>query len=430
MITSQEIFNPQDEQPMYTGKQLVMMEGGSKKKSMAAAKKASINLASFDDYASEDADYTEAFEEADGIVFEQLGIMVVNEEKQEEVSAMLKSTLDALMPYSEPERYVYALGQPSSEFMRGYKAAVDHLYSQFDLLPSSVNAERILDDKSASWGILATLAHQSAYTGKGVNLAVLDTGFNLNHADFANRNITTASFISGEGVMDENGHGSHCAGIAGGYINRITKQRYGVAKDCNLFIGKVLSNKGSGTDSGILAGIEWAMQNKCKVISMSLGARTKVGDTYSKIYNDIAVKANAAGTIIIAAAGNDSKRDVGLIMPVSHPANCPAIMAVGAIDSAMKSANFSCSGLNLDGGKVDIAGPGVDIYSSWKPSENYKVISGTSMATPYVAGFAALFWESFPAASASEIWMYMMQRAKALDLSAADVGAGLVAGPL
>jgi subtilisin family serine protease len=175
--------------------------------------------------------------------------------------------------------------------------------------------------------------------------------------------------------------------------------------------------------------MEWAITNNCKVISMSLGAPVEQGEKYSNIYNDVAKKAMSNGTLIIAAAGNESRRDQGIINPVGHPANCPSIMAVAALDGYLEVAWFSCGGINSDGGQVDIAAPGVDIYSSWKSPGNYNIISGTSMATPYVAGIAGLYNEAFPGATASEIWMYLTQNAFRLDKNSSDVGAGLVQPP-
>ena len=231
------------------------------------------------------------------------------------------------------------------------------------------------DDAVATWGIHAVNVLNSKFTGKGVNVAILDTGFNLSHPDFSGRIVNSRSFISSEEVDDQNGHGSHCTGISTGNVNKITNRRYGVAREANIFIGKVLSNAGSGSDSGILAGMEWAITNNCKVISMSLGAPVYPGEAFSNIYNDIAKKAMAKGTLIIAAAGNESRRDQGMINPVGHPANCPAIMAVGALDRELNVAYFSCGGINPDGGQVDIAAPGVDVYSSWKSPGNYNIIS-------------------------------------------------------
>src|SRR5690606_26054045 len=119
---------------------------------------------------------------------------------------------------------------------------------------------------------------------------------------------------------------------------------------------------------------------------MSLGASVGPGESYSRIYNDLANRLMAQGVIIIAAAGNDSRRSSGIIRPVSHPANCPAIMAVGALDQDMGIADFSCAGINEDGGKVDVAAPGVAVYSSYKAPEQHRMLSGTSMATPFVSG--------------------------------------------
>lgn len=394
------------------------------------AKKASMNFASFADFKTED--YTKAFDEADGIVFEQLGIVIVNEDRNSQISMLTESSVSKkTFIYSEPERYVYALIDSFEEFMRGYKSAVDDIYSKVSSKAekSSALSDPFQDDSVASWGIHATNVLSSKFTGRDINIAILDTGFNVKHPDFASRVISSQSFISGQKVDDLNGHGSHCTGISSGNINTTTQRRYGVAKDANIFIGKVLSNEGSGADSGILAGMEWAITNNCKVISMSLGSSVEPGNPYSNIYNDIAQKALTKGTIIIAAAGNESRRDLGKIRPVGHPANCPSIMAVAALDSHLDIAYFSCGGINSNGGQIDIAGPGVDVYSSWKANTNYNTISGTSMATPFVAGIAALYWEAYPKATAADIWMYLTQNAKRLTLNSTDVGAGLVQAP-
>ncbi|AFK62087.1 hypothetical protein TKWG_08655 [Advenella kashmirensis WT001] len=136
----------------------------------------------------------------------------------------------------------------------------------------------------------------------------------------------------------------------------------------------------------------------------------------------------AAGTLIIAAAGNESQRP-DHIAPVSHPANCPSIVAVAAVDEHMAIAPFSSGGLQGDGGQIDIAAPGVDVLSSWPGTENYNTISGTSMATPFVAGVAALFAESDPAVRGSVLRDRIVQNARPLPLPQRDVGRGLVQAP-
>src|SRR5690606_32021335 len=115
-------------------------------------------------------------------------------------------------------------------------------------------------EASAAWGVRAVGADLSPYTGKGVRIAILDTGLDLNHPDFKGRSITAKSFIRGEATQDANGHGTHCAGIAAGPRDPEGVGRYGVAGDAELFIGKVLSDSGGGADGNVLEGIDWAIR--------------------------------------------------------------------------------------------------------------------------------------------------------------------------
>ena len=360
------------------------------------------------DFGTKPENFYQAFTEADGIYYDTFKIAIVNENKTQNVERFNMTAAGNNM-LIEPERFVYAVPQTK----------------RISNKRTTINSKSFVDNNTATWGIQASKILNSQFTGKRVNLAVLDTGLNLSHPDFRRLTVKSKSFISGQQVEDKNGHGTHCSGIAVGGIQQKTNLRYGVATDCNLFIGKVLSNAGSGKDRGILAGLEWALKNKCKVISMSLGSPVGQGETFSPAYERVAKVALDNGCIIIAAAGNESQRQFGLINPVGHPANCPSVMAVAAVDSNLQIASFSCGGFNMDGGQVDVAGPGVNIFSSWK-SKGYKTISGTSMATPFVAGIAATYWEAFPNATAAEIWMMIVQNALRLNLNATDVGAGLV----
>lgn len=404
------LFATQDDRPRFTGKRIVTMNRDARPSSiLKLSKNASLKIASFRDFASDKINYHEAFSQADGIYFDTFKIAVINKGNEEQVKFMHDAsagTADSFL--SEPERFVYALAHSQA-------------------LPASKNlpSSRLLNSRDFTWGTQAIKLPASKFTGKNINVAVLDTGLNLSHPDFARLTVKSKSFIKNQGVEDKNGHGTHCCGLAVGAVNRQTQQRYGVAMDAHLFVGKVLSNAGSGTDSGILDGIEWALQNKCKVISMSLGSAVEPGETFSPAYERVAKTAIKKGCLIIAAAGNESERRFGVTKPVGHPANCPSVMAVAAIDIKLKIADFSCGGLNPDGGQVDIAAPGVNIYSSWK-GKTHHTISGTSMATPFVAGVAALYWEAYPNAKAADIWMMLMQNAIRLNINSSDVGAGLV----
>ena len=133
------------------------------------------------------------------------------------------------------------------------------------------------------------------------------------------------------------------------------------------------------------------------------------------MFERVARRAQEQGTLIIAAAGNESQRP-GIINPVGHPANCPSIMAVAAMDVQGAIARFSNRGINPDGGQVDIAGPGVDVHSSWPMPTRYRRISGTSMATPHVAGIAALYAEADPTARGAALGRALTGGALRLEL--------------
>jgi len=286
-----------------------------------------------------------------------------------------------------------------------------------------------VDETRATWGLQATGVLSSRFTGAGVGLAVLDTGLDLSHPDFGDREVVSRSFVEGEDVRDGQGHGTHCTGTAAGPAQPARLPRYGVAPGARLHVGKVLSNAGSGTDADILAGIEWAIEQDCRVVSMSLGSPTRPGERYSEVFEAVGRRALAADTVLIAAAGNGSARDRGVFAPVSHPANCPSITAVGAVDARGQVAPFSARGIDPAGGQVDCVGPGVAVRSSWPEPKRYDTISGTSMAAPHAAGTLALLAEATPAARAGELLAALLRSARRLPLPATDVGSGLVRAP-
>ena len=379
---------------------------------------------------------SDQLESAEASVFDDLGVAVVSLDPDQAQAVRVATSTDAAILAVEPERVVYAIADLSTglstEYLKGYRDSINQLIEQADGLHGKVEAAARFTDGSATWGLQATKVVDTHYSGLGVKVAVLDTGLDLSHPDFAGRKIISQSFIRNEEVQDLNGHGTHCIGTACGPESPGTLPRYGIAHNAEIFAGKVLSNQGSGSDRGILAGIEWAIANGCQIISMSLGAPTRPGTPYSRIYERVGQRALDRGSLIIAAAGNSSApygSRLPIPNPVGHPANCPSIMAVAAVNNQLQIAPFSDASINRDGGQIDIAGPGVDVYSTWPMPTRYRSISGTSMATPHVSGIAALYVQATQA-TGRNLWGLMMQDALRLSLSSIDAGVGLVQTPL
>lgn len=378
-----------------------------------------------------------------GVVFDRIGVAVVDS-PPEQIMRLSAAAADSSSPILavEPERIVYAIqengpphsgaaGESSVEYYKGYRDAVNFLVEKMlkdNGLSDEITAAAVVDESVLTWGLQATKAAVSQFTGRGIRVAVLDTGLDLGHPDFAGRPIVSQSFVQGQAVQDGHGHGTHCIGTSCGPKRPGTLPRYGIAYEAEIYAGKVLSNQGSGADSSILAGINWAVTSGCHIISMSLGSRVLPGDTFSQVYEQVAQRALAAGTLIICAAGNESHRPNDIAL-VSRPANCPSIMAVAALDAPLRIASFSCGGINPQGGEVNIAGPGVAVRSTWPRPVLYNTISGTSMATPHVAGIAALHAQAHPNARGLALATLLMQTARRLALPARDVGAGLVQAP-
>lgn len=365
------------------------------------------------------------------IFYKNLGMMVVDDMNEEQLAMSLTDSKSPII-YFEKERDFFAADEIS--LIDVLKTNVDELKSKIVELENFIRKKPLPQTSltELEWGLKAIGIENTRFSGKGIDVCVLDTGFDILHPDFIGREIEGKSFIEGEDWdKDPNGHGTHCAGIAGGNIRNDTGKRYGVAKDCNLKIGKVLSNGGKGTTSSIIDAIDWAITKKFRVISLSLASPVKLNEKPSLLFETVGKKALDNNCIIIAAAGNDSKRPA-LPAPVSAPANSLSIMAVAAIDNQMRIARFSNAGINAaTGGNINVCAPGVDILSAY-PQKNgtlkhYTLLSGTSMATPYVSGLAAIYMEQFPDLSAGEIWELLENKAKPIEnLKYRDIGKGLI----
>lgn len=429
--------------PGETGSYLVLLDDDDGGGGIAGVSRTlGLTLARTADFSS-GAPAPHELDQADGLVFDALGVAVVDV-APDQVQA-LRDALGGRGVPIERERYVSVLDDGgsgweapatsgaglSSEYLRGYLHGVQNLVGAASGAAGglALAASPLVEETEVTWGLQAVNAAGSSHDGAGVRVAVLDTGLDLAHPDFAGRSITSQSFVDGQEVQDGHGHGTHTIGTACGSLRPQILPRYGVAPGCEIYAGKVLSDQGGGADRGILAGINWAVSNGCKVVSMSLGAPTQAGQAYSEVFERAASRAMEQGTLIIAAAGNDSRRERGMVSSVSHPANCPSILAVAALDPQLGVAPFSNAGINPEGGQIDIAGPGVDVLSSWPMPVRTNSINGTSMATPHVAGVAALLAEAHPEATAAELACRLTRAARRLPLPSTDVGAGLVQAP-
>lgn len=358
------------------------------------------------------------------IYFPRLGVGVVDGESGD-LEAFSGRCRDrrAPMSYSRELTY-YAIGATPADRSTDARAVGPGTVDP-RAVPDGAIAAQYADTAALTWGLQAVeigRAQDRGLTGAGVRVAVLDTGFDAGHPDFAGRNVTAESFITGEGPEDVHGHGTHCVGTACGPWTSPSGPGFGVASEVEIFSAKVLGADGSGSDASILAGIDWALANGCQIISMSLGADVR---EVHPPYVTAGRRALEQGAVLIAAAGNNAGRRAGDPGFVGAPANSPYVMAVAALDAGLRVADFSARSLAHDGGEVDIAAPGVDIYSSWPRPELHRSISGTSMAAPHVSGVAALLSAS-TGLRGQDLWDELIRTARPLDgAEVEDVGAGL-----
>ncbi|MEH7355192.1 S8 family serine peptidase [Neobacillus drentensis] len=268
----------------------------------------------------------------------------------------------------------------------------------------------------------APTAWESGFTGKGVKVAVLDSGIDPNHPDLVNQIDETKSFVPGETVEDAYGHGTHVASTVLGTGAASDGKNKGVAPEARLLVGKVLDNDGGGLYSWIIDGMEWAAHN-AKIVSMSLGgARSDGRDPLSQAVNSLSEE---TGALFVIAAGNSGSEG-----SIGSPGAADAALTIGAVDKADKIASFSSRGPRTgDGGlKPDLSAPGAGIVAARsglsRGSGSYVSMSGTSMATPHVAGAAAILLQKHPEWNGTQLKEALMNTSKRLDYSPYHIGTG------
>jgi subtilisin family serine protease len=438
-----------------TGRSIVLFESGSGARASAAkslAASGGIKLLSSAEFTSAAASASLA--EGSGALLENLNAAIVTAPPNVTRAAAASSAADGAIKaviavgplfaaqnwYTRMKAAAAVVGPAGgelagriSEYNRGFRDGVLSMYGPGGAVAPAVTTARapiVWNESQATWGLQATGAYVSPLGGKGVRIAVLDTGLDLTHPDFLNRVSADRmkSFVPGVAtVQDGNGHGTHVAGTACGPRQPNAPPRFGIAYEADLFIGKVLGDDGIGYDDWFVAALDWAIGNKCRIVNMSLAR--PAGPSYDPGFEELAKRALDAGTIIIAAAGNDAHNGYGLPAPVSHPADCPSIMAVAAVDENMNVSSFSNSGQTAGGGQIDLAGPGENVHSSWRQPPLYAVENGTSMATPHASGIAALWAQQQGLTDARVLWNTLTRYAQRLEQSSTFVGSGLVQAP-
>ncbi|MBB5789625.1 S8 family serine peptidase [Jiangella mangrovi] len=257
-------------------------------------------------------------------------------------------------------------------------------------------------DEDSAPQVGAPEAWAAGFTGDGVTVAVLDTGIDSTHPDLAGKVVAEANFSVSDSTTDRYGHGTHVASIVAGTGAASDGQRRGIAYEADLMNVKVLDDGGSGPMSEVIAGMEWAVDNGADVVNLSLGVRggyTDGTDPASQAVNELSAE---SGALFVIAAGNDGPGDG----TVTTPGAATSALTVGAVDKQNGLAGFSSRGPRAGDFalKPDVTAPGVGIIAARAAGavigtpvgDDYLALDGTSMATPHVAGAAALLAQQRP----------------------------------
>ncbi|MBI4080711.1 MAG: S8 family serine peptidase [Candidatus Levybacteria bacterium] len=298
-----------------------------------------------------------------------------------------------------------------------------------------VSEDRVVEAfaQSTPAGISRVNAPVNPNKGTGIGVAVIDTGIDLTHPDLQANIVANKSCIRGKRTgNDDNGHGSHVAGTIAALNNTVGV--VGVSPEAKLLAVKVLNSAGSGSWSTVICGVDWVTANagtyNIKVANMSLGgggsSDNNCGNTNNDALHKAICKSTAVGIIYAVAAGN-STDDASKFVPAAYDDTVITVSALADSDgqpgglggATSYGADDTFASFSNYGNVVDLGAPGVSIYSTWK-SGGYNTISGTSMASPHVAGSAALYVKSHPGSTWSQVRDGLVAEAEALNAGHTD----------
>ncbi|MGW3247802.1 S8 family serine peptidase [Streptomyces sp. NPDC001070] len=287
-----------------------------------------------------------------------------------------------------------------------------------------------LADTTAQIG--APQVWETGDTGAGVRVAVLDTGADTGHPDLKDRITSTRSFVPDQDVPDGSGHGTHVASTVAGTGAASDGKEKGVAPGAELVVGKVLGNRGEGQESWVIGGMEWAARTEhARVVNMSLG-NSEPSDGTDLMSQSLNALSAETGALFVVAAGNSGRGSTPYT--IGSPAAADAALTVGAVGSSDELANFSSVGPRIgdEAVKPDVTAPGVDVLAARSQYASggegyYTTMSGTSMASPHVAGAAVLLAQRHPDWSGSRLKDALMSTSKPTPyLTAYQGGSGRV----
>ncbi|MFD2794991.1 S8 family serine peptidase [Promicromonospora vindobonensis] len=287
-------------------------------------------------------------------------------------------------------------------------------------------------DADSAPQIGAPQAWDSGATGKGVRIAILDTGIDPTHPDLDENVVATKDFSGTGSVVDGTGHGTHVASIAAGSGDASEGENRGMAPDADLMVGKVLDDQSVGTMSAVIEGMEWAAAQGADVVNLSLGfMNASDGTDPASVAVDVLTKQH--GTLFVVAAGNSGDHET-----ISSPGTASSALTVGAVDDADQVTGFSSRGPRADGAiKPDIAAPGDDIVAARANGTALGTVvdahhvadGGTSMAAPHVAGAAAALLQMRPELTATQARSVLMGSSDTTGGTVWEEGAGRVFVP-